>query len=265
MAPKSRKKQPKPSNNKGRRGAPEHPQSVWLYGRHAVSAAMMNPERPLRCVLATKNARQWLTSQKIDPQLVDKVTSSDAQEIDRRLPQGAVHQGIAAEVDNLPAVDLNSICHAPSRHGPILVLDQITDPQNIGAIFRAAAGFGARAIIVQDRKTPPLSGALAKAAAGAIEVLPCVAVVNIARTLEALRDFGYHCAGLAGAASHDLDGLPDDQPIALVLGAEGSGLRRLVADTCDELYRIPISDRVESLNVSTATAVALYEINRSKS
>lgn len=145
-----------------------------------------------------------------------------------------------------------------------MVLDQITDPHNIGAIFRSAAAFGARAVVVQDRRTPPLAGALAKAAAGAIEVTPCIAVVNISRALEGLKDLGYHCAGLAGEAEAPISELPFEQPTALVIGAEGEGLRRLVAETCDRLYRIPISRRMESLNVSNAAAVSLYEIARGR-
>jgi 23S rRNA (guanosine2251-2'-O)-methyltransferase len=142
------------------------------------------------------------------------------------------------------------------------VLDQITDPQNIGAIFRTAAAFGARAAIVQDRRTPPLSGALAKAAAGAVETLPVVKAVNISRALEALKDLGYYCAGLASEGAAPITELPKDRPIAIVLGAEGAGLRQLVGETCDGLFRIPIDPVMESLNVSNASAISLYEATR---
>jgi 23S rRNA (guanosine2251-2'-O)-methyltransferase len=153
---------------------------------------------------------------------------------------------------------------APAQAGrPVLVLDQITDPQNIGALFRSAAAFGARAVIVQDRRTPPLSCALAKAAAGAIEKIPCVEVVNIARAIEALQELGYFCAGLAGDANTEIGSLPV-APLALVMGAEGDGLRRLVAEKCDQLFRIPIQSDMESLNVSTAAAISLYEAQRSR-
>ncbi|MEZ5917049.1 MAG: RNA methyltransferase [Parvularculaceae bacterium] len=142
------------------------------------------------------------------------------------------------------------------------MLDQITDPQNIGAVFRSAAAFGARAAVVQERRTPPLAGALAKAAAGAVETLPCVKAVNIARALEALKDLGYFCAGLAGAGAAPITELPTDKPVAVVLGAEGTGLRQLVGATCDGLFRIPINTSMESLNVSNAAAIALYEATR---
>ena len=144
----------------------------------------------------------------------------------------------------------------------MVVLDQITDPQNIGAIFRSAAAFGASAVIVQERRTPPLSGALAKAAAGAVETVPCVAVVNIARAIEALQGLGRYCVGLAGEAEMMIGDTPKDTPMALVLGAEGAGLRKLVGETCDARVRIPIAPAMESLNVSTAAAVSLYELTR---
>ena len=243
----------------------EGPARLWIYGRHAVAAALANPERRVRRVMATKNATDWLAErnghlEKIEPQKFED-TKPDA--IDRALPPGAVHQGLAAEVFDLPRMRLKETCAPETGAGPVVVLDQITDPQNIGAIFRSAAAFGACAIIVQDRRTPPLSGALAKAAAGAIETVPCVHVVNIARAIEALQGVGYFCAGLAGDADMNVGDAPKQMPVALVLGAEGAGLRQLVAATCDALVRIPIAPAMESLNVSTAAAVALYELTRS--
>ncbi len=234
---------------------------AWLYGRHAVAAALANPARKVRHVLATKNAAEWLRNANVSiPTLSwQEVRPED---IDHILHDGAVHQGLAAEVDPLPKIQLENAC-APAEAGrPILILDQITDPQNIGALFRSAAAFGARAVIVQDRRTPPLTGALAKAAAGAIELLPCVEVVNIARAMNELQELGYFCAGLAGEAEEDITALPGAQPLALVMGAEGAGLRRLVSQTCDGLFRIPMAPGVESLNVSNAAAISLYEIHR---
>ncbi|MFQ5562317.1 MAG: 23S rRNA (guanosine(2251)-2'-O)-methyltransferase RlmB [Parvularculaceae bacterium] len=231
---------------------------VWLYGRHAVAAALANPERRTLSLLATKNAADWLAGHgtKATPELVRPA------DIDRLLPAGAVHQGLALEAETLPRARLKETC-APAESGrPVVVLDQITDPQNIGAIFRSAAAFGARAIIVQDRRTPPLSGALAKAAAGAAESVPCIRAVNIARALEGLQGLGYVCAGLAGEAENDIAALPADAPVALVLGAEGAGLRPLVAKTCDRLVKIPVEARMESLNVSNAAAVALYALTQ---
>lgn len=241
---------------------PSKPESgVWIYGRHAVAAALANPLRKIRRVAATLSAAEWLAATGADTALLARLEDLKPDAIDRLLPEGAVHQGLALLTAELPRARLKDVC-APAEPGrPVLVLDQITDPQNIGALFRVAAAFGARAVIVQERRTPPLAGALAKAAAGAVEIVPCVDVVNIARALEALKNLGYHCGGLAGEASADIAALPD-APLALVMGAEGAGLRQLVAATCDALYRIPIAAAMESLNVSTAAAIALYEGRR---
>lgn len=236
---------------------------LWLYGRHAVAAALANPDRKFRQLLATQNAADWLRETAGALASLDKLKLVKPDLIDKILHDGAVHQGVAAEVDDLPRARLKETCGPASASHPIIVLDQVTDPQNIGAVFRAAAAFNARAVIVQERRTPPLSGALAKAAAGAIETVPCVKVVNIARALEALTDQGYLTAGLAAEADQHIAALPD-APIALVMGAEGSGLRQLVRETCKTLIRIPISQKMESLNVSTAAAISLYEITRGK-
>lgn len=238
------------------------PARLWLYGRHAVAAALVNPERRVRRVLATKNAADWLAKADIREDLAAKIEDAKPDVIDRALHPGAVHQGLAAEVFDLPRARLKEVCAPAAPRRPVVVLDQITDPQNIGAVFRSAAAFGARAVVVQERRTPPLAGALAKAAAGAIETVPCVKAVNIARALEALKDLGYETAGLAGEAEEELAALDKTRPLALVLGAEGAGLRRLVSETCDRLVKIPIAPTMQSLNVSTAAAVALYELAR---
>lgn len=238
---------------------------MWIYGRHAVGAALFNPERRIHRVLATKNAVEWLRTLEGAAKLANTLfTPARPDEIDHALPAGAVHQGLAAEVEGLTPLRLDDICNPATLGRPVLVLDQITDPHNIGAIFRSAAAFGVCAVIVQDRRTPPLSGALAKAAAGAIESVPCLRVVNIARTLEALKELGYHCAGLAGDASALVRTLPADRPVAVVLGAEGAGLRDLVRKTCDGLYKIPITPAMDSLNVSNAAAITLYEAIRGR-
>lgn len=242
---------------------PDGAGALWLYGRHAVAAALANPERKVLRLGATKNAADWLASAPIPENRRREAEDLKPDAIDRLLPAGAVHQGLAAQVKDLARVRLKDVCANPERGAPVVVLDQITDPQNIGAIFRSAAAFGARAIIVQERRTPPLSGALAKAAAGAVETLPCIKVVNIARALEALQGLGYFCAGLAGEATDEIKALPD-QPLAIVMGAEGSGLRPLVAETCNGLFRIPIAPGVESLNVSNAAAISLYEASRTR-
>lgn len=258
--------------NRDRRGMPperrepprraEDPSVLWLYGRHAVAAALANPRRRIKRGFATKNAADWLKEIGITPEKLAIFEDARPDTIDRLLPSGAVHQGIAVETHDLERARLKDVCDPEGGRRPVVVLDQITDPQNIGAIFRTAAAFGARAAIVQERRTPPLSGALAKAAAGAVETLPCVKAVNIARALEALKDLGYYCAGLAGEGAAPITALPKDRPVAIVLGAEGAGLRQLVSQTCDGLFRIPIDPVMESLNVSNASAISLYEATR---
>jgi len=236
--------------------------TVWLYGRHAGAAALANPSRRIKRGFVTKNAFDWLRTLAIPEGRLELLEDARPDLIDRLLQPGAVHQGLALEAFDLDRARLKDVCDPGGLRRPVVVLDQITDPQNIGAVFRSAAAFGACASIVQERRTPPLSGALAKAAAGAVETLPCVKAVNIARSLEALKDLGYHCAGLAGGALRSIEEIPRDRPIAIVLGAEGAGLRQLVGETCDGLYRIPIAEGIESLNVSNAAAIALYEATR---
>jgi 23S rRNA (guanosine2251-2'-O)-methyltransferase len=180
------------------------------------------------------------------------------------LPPGAVHQGLAVRAWPLEPLSLEEAC-APADARAVVVLDQITDPQNVGAIFRSAAAFSARAIVMQDRKSPPLTGVLAKAAAGAVEFVPHVRAVNIARAVESLRDVGYAALGLAGEADAELrQALGDGRPAALVLGAEGKGLRPAVLAACERAVRIAIDPQMESLNVSNAAAIALYETRRSR-
>lgn len=252
----------RPQGQKPARDGKDAPARLWLYGRHAVAAALANPDRRVRRILATKNAADWLQRMTIPEALAAKIEDVKPDVIDRALHAGAVHQGLAAEVFDLARARLKETCAPAEARRPVVVLDQITDPQNIGAVFRSAAAFGARAVVVQERRTPPLAGALAKAAAGAIETVPCVKVVNIARALEALAALGYETVGLDGETEGAVADLDKGAPIALVLGAEGAGLRRLVAETCARRARIPIAPAMESLNVSTAAAVALYEITR---
>lgn len=258
-----------PQRKPFRRTRPDRPErpkpddgALWLYGRHAAAAALANPHRRIKRGFATKNAMDWLMTLGLRDERLALIEDTRPDAIDRLLQPGAVHQGLAVEAFDLERARLKDVCDPDGSNRPVVVLDQITDPQNIGAVFRSAAAFGARASIVQERRTPPLSGALAKAAAGAVETLPCVKAVNIARSLEALKDLGYHCAGLAGDSALAITGLPRDKPIAVVLGAEGAGLRQLVGETCDALYRIPIAREMESLNVSNAAAIALYEATR---
>ncbi len=224
---------------------------------HASLAALANPARRIERVVATRNAATRLP-QGVDPQILDP----DA--IDGMLPPGAVHQGVAVRAFPLEPVDLEAAI-APPDGRSVLVLDGVTDPQNVGAAFRSAAAFGARAIIMQDRKSPPMTGVLAKAAAGAVEIVPHARVVNLGRAIETLRSFGYLTVALEGEADLALDeALADKRPAALVLGAEGKGLRPGVAEACEKRARIPIAPAMESLNVSAAAAIALYEAARAR-
>jgi 23S rRNA (guanosine2251-2'-O)-methyltransferase len=186
----------------------------------------------------------------------------DGQFIGHNLPQGAVHQGVALRIPLLDPVALEDF--EAKRGATLLMLDQITDPQNVGAILRSAAAFGAAGVILQDRHTPKLTGALAKAAAGAVDQIPTAHVVNLSRALETLADLGWRAVGLDGHSDKALDQALDGAPTVLVLGSEGEGLRRLVAEHCDELAKIPMPGGFESLNVSAAAAVALYEAARTR-
>ncbi|MBI1250872.1 MAG: 23S rRNA (guanosine(2251)-2'-O)-methyltransferase RlmB [Alphaproteobacteria bacterium] len=227
----------------------------WLWGTHAALAALANPNRRIERIVATRNAAQRL------PEGLD-VHILDPDALDGMLPPGAVHQGLAVRAAPLEPMTLEAAC-LPLDGRPVLALDQITDPQNVGALFRSAAAFGARAVLLQDRKSPPLTGVLAKAAAGAIEIVPHVRVVNLARALSNLGNWGYRTIALEGEAAQDLaTALGGDGPAAFALGAEGKGLRPAVAEACAARARIPIAPNMESLNVSVAAAVALYEAAR---
>ncbi|WP_370873704.1 23S rRNA (guanosine(2251)-2'-O)-methyltransferase RlmB [Caulobacter ginsengisoli] len=226
----------------------------WLWGVHAVEAALANPKRgePRRLV-ATADRAKKLSGHK-------NLEILEAQEIARYLPQGAVHQGLAMKPEPLEGSDIDAI-GSPAK-GVLVMLDQITDPQNVGAIFRSAAAFGAKGIILQDRNAPPLTGALAKAAAGAVDQIDHASVVNLSRALERLSELGWKVVGLDGAADTDLADALEGSATVLVLGSEGEGIRRLVAEHCDILARIPMPGGFESLNVSNAAAIALYEASR---
>ncbi len=184
----------------------------------------------------------------------------DASEVSRLLPAGAVHQGYALLAAPLEPAELEEM--ASPAEGVILVLDQVTDPQNVGAILRSAAAFGARGLVLQERRAPQLSGALAKAAAGAADLVPVARVVNLSRALERLSDLGWRSIGLAASAEHPLQEVLDGPATVLVLGSEGEGLRRLVAEHCDVMARIAMAQGFESLNVASAATVALYEASR---
>ncbi len=238
---------------------------VWLHGLHAVAAALANPARRLKRLLVTEEAEASLAAAlprnagaavwRIAPERADR------HRFNTFLPEDSVHQGAALLVEPLPNLTLDrAVAHGD---GPVLVLDQVTDPRNIGAIMRSAAAFGASALVMQDRHAPPETGALARAASGALEIVPVVRVVNLSRALDELKKAGLWVVGLDGAAPVTLAqaGL-GGRRVALVLGAEGDGMRRLTRENCDELARLPIAPEMESLNVSAAAAVALYELGR---
>ncbi|HEX6860096.1 MAG TPA: 23S rRNA (guanosine(2251)-2'-O)-methyltransferase RlmB [Caulobacteraceae bacterium] len=250
-----------PSRGKGgkpfRRGpgrASDAEAKDWVWGLHAVEAALANPARPeaKRFLVTPDRARKYEGRKGLE--------IFDAHDIARQLPQGAVHQGLALKVDPPEPLSIDEIGADPA--GVLVMLDQITDPQNVGAIFRSAAAFGAKGVILQDRHAPALSGALAKAAAGAVDKLPHAVAVNLSRALERLADLGWRAVGLDGSAEATLDEALDGRPTVLVLGSEGEGIRRLVAEHCDTLAKIPMPGGFESLNVSNAAAIALYEAAR---
>jgi 23S rRNA (guanosine2251-2'-O)-methyltransferase len=236
------------------------PSNTMIWGWHAAMAALANPQRKIKRLLLTATVARQIEGHPGVPKGL-KPEVLDPRDFDRRVPAGAVHQGIAVEAEELEGLDLADVLERDE--GLIVVLDQVTDPQNVGALFRSAAAFGAFAMVLQDRKAPPLTGALAKAAVGTIERVGEVRVVNIARALEELNAEGWLTVGLAGEAPDTLDKvLGGQRKIALVMGAEGEGLRQLVAANCAVTARIPIASEVESLNVSAAAAIALYEARR---
>jgi 23S rRNA (guanosine2251-2'-O)-methyltransferase len=230
-----------------------------FWGRHAVEAALDNPQRLIKKISGTREALESL-----DIPAEISVVFSDVADLGRTIPRDAPHQGLVADVDPLPDVWLGDILDQQSSR-PLLLLDQVTDPHNVGAILRSAAAFDAAAIITQDRHAPPESGVLAKSASGALEIVPWVRVVNLSRALDEIADAGYWRIGLDGEAMDTLEEAMGSSKLALVMGAEGEGLRQNVAAHCDTLARLPMSPRMESLNVSNAAAIALYaEYTRTK-
>nr|WP_237180969.1 23S rRNA (guanosine(2251)-2'-O)-methyltransferase RlmB [Roseomonas haemaphysalidis] len=237
--------------------------SLWLYGQHAVAAALANPKRRIRRLLATTDAEEALAERLPRPWRVaaERVEKNRFQTF---LTEDAVHQGIAVLADPLPSADLEDAITASD--GPVLLLDQVTDPRNVGAILRSAAAFGVACVVMQDRNAPPETGALARTASGALETVPLAREVNLARTIQVLQKAGFWVMGLEGTATRTLaEAKPaagSGRRSALVLGAEDTGLRRLQRETCDELVRLPIRSAMESLNVSAAATAALYELAR---
>ncbi len=249
------------SNRRGKGGTGHRPSKApasrpRFWGRHPVTAALANPERRVRQMWATHDAIIG-----IDVPASIPITYASAADLARLVPSDAPHQGLVIDVDPLEDMwlgDLLAIGKDDNR--PLLILDQVTDPHNVGAVLRSAAAFDALGIITQDRHAPPESGALARAASGALETVPWIRVVNLARALEEIAEATYWRIGLTGTGEMTLGQSLGHAKVALVLGAEGEGMRANTEAHCDQLARLPISDKVESLNVSNAAAIALYAV-----
>jgi 23S rRNA (guanosine2251-2'-O)-methyltransferase len=244
------------SGSAGQRHKSQVRESTPLYGLHAVEAALANPRRTVTKVLATENA-----AHRLGPLLAKRGLTPEAatpRDLDRLLGSDAVHQGVALEVEPLPPVALDDV----DPTGMLLVLDQVTDPHNVGAVLRSAAAFGAAGLIMTERHSPPLHGALAKAASGALDLVPVFLVKNLAQSLAQLGERGFLRVGLAEEGAEALETASLTRPLALVLGAEGRGLRQLTREHCDLVCRISTQNALESLNVSNAAAVALHWASR---
>lgn len=245
--------------------------SQWIYGRHAVIAALANPLRVVQrflCLKETIEEAALLLAEARAAERPPRPEPVERRALETLLPHDAVHQGLALEAKPLEAADLEDVLAAiPAEAAPqiLLLLDQVTDPHNVGAILRSAAAFAALAVIVPEHGAPPITGALAKAASGALETVPLVRVTNLARTLERVKTQGFWCVGLDSEARDSLAALALPARIALVLGAEGAGLRRLVREQCDYLAKLPTRGALHSLNVSNAAAVALYALTQDAS
>jgi 23S rRNA (guanosine2251-2'-O)-methyltransferase len=257
----------RPQQRDTRKSAPENG-PVLIWGSHAVEAALRNENRDIFRMLMTDTgedrmkealaARHAMTSAVQGRQRVERTTP---QVLDKRLGEDTVHQGVLLEVAPLDDIDLETIADraaANPKAGPLLILDQVTDPHNVGAILRSAAVFGAAAVVMTRRNSPPLGGVLAKSASGALELIPVVLVANLSRALTDLGKLGFHRIGLAGDGDMVLEAVPLVGNLAIVLGAEGRGMRHLTEQTCDQLCRIEADSPLASLNVSNAAAVALH-------
>lgn len=258
--PKGPRSGSKPFNRPGKsagrptwRGRDSHADGpVILYGWHTVTMALANPQRRIRKLTLTENAAKRLADENIEIRIAPEIVRP--QEIDRLLSPDAVHQGLLAEADPLPSPDIETL----AQEGMVLVLDQITDPHNVGAILRSAAAFAVKAIVTTARHSPEATGVLAKAASGALELVPVITVQNLARALNELNENGFQTVGLDSEGSEDLSDVTLREPLALVLGAEGKGLRQLTRETCSVVARLDLPGGIKSLNVSNAAVLSLY-------
>jgi 23S rRNA (guanosine2251-2'-O)-methyltransferase len=226
--------------------------SVILYGWHTVTLALQNPQRRIRKLLLTENAARRLEEDGIEPRVTPEIVRPT--QIDALLTPDAVHQGLLAEADPLPSPDISTL----PQVGIVLVLDQITDPHNVGAILRSAAAFAVKAIVTTARHSPEATGVLAKSASGALELVPMVTVQNLSRALTELNERGFMTVGLDSAGQENLSAVALREPLALVIGAEGKGLRQLTRETCKAVARLDLPGEIKSLNVSNAAVLALY-------
>ena len=239
---------------------PHKPSShLWLYGIHACRMALSNPKRTVLSIMTTSNELLEKVLSDSLSQNQSKVMLVDRQRIDALLPPGSVHQGIAVQVAPLPVMAIDDLEGEPSVNQCVVVLDQVSDPHNVGAILRSAAVFGAKALILTDRNAPPETGVLAKSASGALEIVPLIRVTNLAHALKDLKDIGFWCVGFAESGVQTLEEIDLKGKIALIMGAEGDGMRRLTKDLCDFTVCLPVASHFSTLNVSNAATIALYE------
>ncbi len=252
-------------SKKPKNALPAGKPGLILYGRHAVLSAVRNNERFVSKILVTReNVEEVQNACKAAGRDLGIVAVVDRKEIDRLLPPEAVHQGFAVCCRELLGYSLEEIIDlaAEKENCHLLILDQVTDPQNIGAIMRSCVAFNTLALIMQDKNSPAETGAMAKAAAGMMEYLPVCRVTNLSRAIEQLKTAGFWIIGMDGYAQTTIDKINKSGKNAIVMGSEGKGMRRLVEETCDTTVRLEISSKVESLNVATAAAIALYEMNK---
>ncbi len=263
----AKKSAPPQAKTKIKVQAAPRPRGPLLWGIHAVREAWLNPKRKVLAFWATESGLAALkeTLAKTNKRSLPRPAPVKVEraEIDALLPRGTVHQGVILEVESLPEMSLDDFLGLEDGGDLVVILDQVTDPHNVGAVLRSAAAFGAGAVIVTERNAPGATGILAKTASGGAEHVPLISVVNLSRALEALKAENFWCVGLAEEGEKDLsESNLGSGRIALVMGAEGEGLRRLTREHCDELVRLPTSGAIGSLNVSNAAAVSLYEVVR---
>ncbi len=237
---------------------------ILLYGRHPVLAAINNPKRKINKIFCCKENAEEIKTILTKNKRNIALSIIDRKELDKMLPRDAVHQGFALQCQELEDYTLDEICRLAEeqQNCHVLILDQVTDPQNIGAIIRSCVAFDTLALILQDKNSPTETGAMAKASAGMIEQLPVCRATNLSRAIKTLKDAGFWVIGMDGYATTYIADINKSGKIAVVMGSEGKGMRRLVEENCDQTVKLPISEKVESLNVSTAAAITLYEINK---